>query len=394
MAQVKYREIVFIIGYILWVIANAFVVTVTILASFSTMLKLLALSFWGVAISLQKWKKEDFVRLLGFLILCVIIFVNTREEALVFLGVALFASYQVDIYRIAKVDLYLRFSCIILTILFYFFELSPGNDTLGSWGIFSMRYSLGYYHPNNLFAQIFALCVALLVVYREKLKFYHYFCLIMCIIVFGIMTQSRTGILVLSLAVFMVILRKTKIFKCRMTRMFIKYSYLICFAFSLVGTILYSAGNTLVVWIDMLLTGRFKFAARALQNQGITIFGQKISYLSTYDAKKSNGVAVVVDNFYIYILITFGVVFTIVILYLLTKQQGIFLRNNEIVLAIILFCYAFYSITEKPFSNINNHFILLSISTAIVHPSRKIRMRKKYLNKRKKNDYYKTKFFL
>ncbi len=364
--RIRNKELLFFAGYILWVIANAFAVTLVNVILLSNVLKIITLVLWVIAIFSKNWDRDAFVRLTCFALICLTVFVNTRDESFVFLAIALFAVYQIDMYKIAKIDLCLRPICILLTITSYFLGTSPGNDMISTWGVLSIRYSLGYYHPNNLFAQVFAFCVALLLVYHDRLKIKHYIFLVLNIFCFGILTQSRTGILILSLMVLMILMRRTKLFKSKIVKYIMQYSYVLCFGFSLIGMGLFLQGKTFFVALNNLITGRFSFAARAFENNGVTLLGQNITYLSTYDVRGSSESAVIVDNYYVYILITWGVIYTVLILFLLTRQQKILLDNGELVFVIVMCCYAVYSITEKPFSNINNHFVLLSISNAIV----------------------------
>lgn len=370
------HEIFFFSGYILWVMANAFIVTIPKASFLSNIVKVIALCAWLASACVKKWKFNAFVKLAVFALLCGGVFLNTKDEALLIMVIAFFAFYKMSIYDVAKLDLRIRPICLLLTVLSYLIGLSPGNDMASTSAFLPIRYSLGYYHPNNLFSQVFAICVALLITHSAKLKRKHYFYLIVCVILFGFLTYSRTGMIVLAGTIILVMLKDTKLVKGRFGRCVTQYAFLACFVFSLVGTVLFSMGNPIFVKLNSLLTGRFNFAARLLNSRGLSFWGQDITYLSSYDVKGSSTMAVIVDNFYMNILITMGLVFTGIYLYLVTKQQKRLLCNKERILALIMVGYALYSITERPLSSMNNHLVVLLLSETITSLGRKTKLRR------------------
>lgn len=362
----KKGNIFFVVGYSIWVFVNSFFITVDGLKSFSSILKIVVILFWGLAIIFNKWKKSDFIRLLLFFVLCFLISYQTHEINPVVLGIALLASYKISIRRIAFCDFHVRIVGIIATIVSYFLGFSAGNDFSSTWNILPIRYSLGYYHPNNLFAQFFALCVGFLVAKRGYLTIKTYVIMLVLDFIFGILTQSRTGMVVLSLTIVLFALTNNRICSNRYFAFISTYIYLFCFIVSFMGIILFSLSNNLFVQINALISGRFDFSYRVFSKYGVKLFGQVIEYTSTLDARTNKSLAVVVDNSYIYFLVSYGLIFTIVFLILITYEEKKLLRERKIEIIIPLFGYALYSITEKPFASINNHFLILILADAII----------------------------
>lgn len=180
----------FLFGYIIWVLVNSFLITIDGFNFFSSLLKIAAIIFWGLAVVFSKWEKKAFFRLFLFFILCSLISYKTHDINPVVLGFAIMSSYKTSIYNIAICDFFVRVIGVIATIIFYFLGLSKGNDLSSTWNVLPIRYSLGYYHPNNLFAQFFALCVGLFVLKRGHLNIKMCVFLLIIDLVIGILTQS------------------------------------------------------------------------------------------------------------------------------------------------------------------------------------------------------------
>ncbi len=365
------HEVLFFGGYILWVMANAFLVTIPKVSFLSNIVKVIALCAWLASACIKKWKFNDYAKLAIFALLCGVVFLNTKDEALLIMVIAFFAFYGMSIYDVARLDLMVRPICLLLTVLSYLIGLSPGNDMASTSAFLPVRYSLGYYHPNNLFSQVFAVCVALLITHSARLKRKHYLYMIACVVLFGYLTYSRTGMIVLTGTIVLVMLRDTRLLKGRLGRFATRYAFLACFVFSLAGTFLYTRGNPIFIKLNSLLSGRFEFASRVLTSKGVSLFGQEIAFLSTFDVKDSTTTAVIVDNFYMNILVSMGIVFTCVFLYLVTRQQKRLLQSKERLLALIMVGYALYSITERPLSSMNNHLAVLLLSQTIISLGRK-----------------------
>ena len=177
---------------------------------------------------------------------------------------------------------------------------------------------------------------------------------------------TRTGMLVLSITIILFLLNNSALIKSKLFVLFAKYIYMICFVFSFLGMLLFSFSNKMLIFFNTLLSGRFGFSYRVFSQYGVKLFGQAIEYSSTLDARRNGELAVVVDNSYIYFLVSYGVIFTIVFLILITFEEKKLLNQSKMELALPIFSYALYSITEKPFASINNHFIVLLLANAIV----------------------------
>ncbi|SHI99021.1 hypothetical protein SAMN02745229_03940 [Butyrivibrio fibrisolvens DSM 3071] len=359
-------SIFFIIGYSIWVMVNSFLITVDGLKNLSSLLKIVAILFWGLAVLFEKWKKREFYRLLIFLALCSLISYKTHEINPMVLGIAIFSSYKTSIYKIAICDFCVRFVGVVSTIISYLLGFSSGNDFSSTWNILPIRYSLGYYHPNNLFAQFFALCVGLFVIKRAHLNIKTYIFLLVIDVILGVLTQSRTGMVILSLNIILFAFINNKRLKRKIFAFIFSYIYLICFFISVLGIIMFSLSNNAFVQLNVLLSGRLDFSNRVFSTYGVKLFGQVIEYSSTLNARQNNSLAVVVDNCYIYFLVSYGLIFTIAFLVLITYEEKRLLKLRKMEIIIPMVGYALYSITEKPFASINNHFLILILADAIV----------------------------
>ena len=290
------HDFFFYVGYSVWIVVTAFLITVPALSQITTVLKFFSILCWILAIVFYKWYFKQLLLYTLFIFFSLIIFYFSRVIIVIILPIVLMASSEIDIKKIAKVDLFVRSICVFLTFISYCLGMSPGNDIPSTWSVLDIRYSLGYYHPNNLFAQIFVICAAILVCYSKRIGVLHYFILFFFVVLFGVITQSRTGMLVLCLTIVLVSLRR----KIKFSRLFtycIHYSFIIFLFISFVSSVFYEKSNIIFRFINQLLSGRIEFASRQLNNYGISLLGQKINYTSTLDSKYSSVQPLIVDNY-------------------------------------------------------------------------------------------------
>jgi len=327
--------------------------------------KIFALLGMSANILFQKWNRREIPYYSAFLLLCILTYLFNKETDVLVLAILILSSKNTNIYKLAKLDVVTRSVCLCLTLLCYALGFLTGYNMEEPQSYFGIRYSLGYSHPNNLFTQVFLIVVGIILVNRRRLRTKHYLLLILFNVVFGIITYSRTGMTVLTLLIVLVALRNRRITEGIVYKFLAKNSFWICGVFTMIAIYLYNDGNALSYVMDTLASGRLSFASRIIEEYGIGLWGKDITYVSAVEVAKSGGEAIVLDSMYPYLLVTYGVIFTVFFLYLISRTQKVLLRNNEEILCIVIICFAIYSISQRAFLSVNNNFTIITLSYGI-----------------------------
>lgn len=361
--KIKRDKLPFYFSYFLWVVGNAFLVNLGSLVD--DYVKMAALIIMILSVFLQQWTRKEVHWYFLFFAFCIGTFYFNHETDVIVLAILVTASRKINIYNLAKFDVPIRFSCLIITIVCYYLGIVEGYNMIDSEAFLEVRLSLGYTHPNNLFSQIFILVVGILLANHERLKLRHYSLLILFEIFCGIITYSRTGMIVLAILIILTMLRNTKMVNNHIFIFAAKYSFPICGILIMLAIGMYKNGNMFVNAMDALVSGRIRFAYRIIDNYGINLVGQQIEYIGAADAVKQGVTAIVLDSMYPYLLVSYGIVFTIVFIGLVMIAQKVLVANDEKVLLIIIVCYSIYSLTQRAFYSVNNNYTILILSLGI-----------------------------
>lgn len=190
------------------------------------------------------------------------IFLRNGEKTLLLTLMAIFGAKNVNLDKALKYALWEK---AIFTV---------GTLTLAATGVIENEYvwlpknldhvmlqCYGYYQPNSAFANIFVVLLLVILVYREKLKWYSY--LIGSVIMFGAykVFMCRTGLLVWVLLCLMVLCYVlAKHFHVEKV-----YGYLLCAIpavltlLALVLPLIAQKNETFNKWINIVLTGRINY---------------------------------------------------------------------------------------------------------------------------------------
>ena len=294
----------------------------------------------------RKWKVNEGITAFIIVSVCIVTYFLTNQDILLYFAIALIAFKSVSFKNVAKIDLFSKLIFVSFIVILYFAGAIAKYDILMSSG--RIRYSFGYYNPNNFFFCIYIMVVDILVLYKEKLKVFHLILLGLFAGFIGYLTYCRTGIFLLwaTLIVFWmskrIVLSRHKIIKFVLI-----YSFVICLGLSVLALVIYRMGIPFATQLDTLFSGRIRFASEFLTEYNLSVFGQKIVTVTGLESSLSGLRALNLDNFYFYSLISYGIVFTVMVAILFIKAQKKMLRQGEFFFAIIFCLLAIYSLSEK-----------------------------------------------
>lgn len=330
--------------------------------------KIASVCIYLLAITLIKWSKKEFIAFTSFAGLCIMCYVQSGDQLLLYFPIVLMAMSKISPKELAKMDLYCKIICMTIVCILWLLKVVPDYSSVQFVGESSrIRYTFGYFNPNGFFVGVFFLCIDVLVLFREKINTKHVLVMISIGIFFGQLTYCRTGMIVLVAVIFMLtqwkrILTSSKhsiIEFCLMSGLPLGYGVTFFLVF------LYRKGSIIASVISALMSGRIRFASDFLDKYEITWFGQQITTVTGLQALQSNIQAQSLDSFYVYSILAYGVVFCAVLTFFYINAQRKLLLANEYVLSIALFAICIYNMTESIFISCESNLWVIMLCLGV-----------------------------
>lgn len=326
-------KFLFSISYVLFVFSlfNRDVSNADVLYPMTIPAKYIALVILTAGIMFRAYSKRQ-VRAL-FILLCADLLVLMKSGASIFILISLFAFYahkleDKDILRVAY------YTLLFFTIYVFIFSMvGIYNDEITKrWVGSTARHSLGFYHSNVL-----PLIYCYLVGYgllTGTFKKKHYFVLLAVDLVIYYFCGSRNSLL----TTFLLVLGKWLIDSVLGTGKFKKIINKIVGSIAKIIVPLLTASSVFIPLLlekvpffrtlDYMLSYRFTYIARMIQNLGISLIPEMTN--ATYFGNE-----IVIDNGYAFLIIRYGIlmiIFLSVLVYCVAKKY----ENNTFILFLII----------------------------------------------------------
>ena len=270
----------FVIGFLILYFRS--VVTITTVVTFPDIVDkmlLLAGSFFLLVSCSEKiyiYKGKQLLCLFLLFIGVYCYFRSGETAAFVVILLALSAAIVEDIDSVIRFwfvcTCFLLLFLVVLSLVTFLFDIESLKYSFRILddGTYQQRYSLFFSHPNMFGAVVLMACSAFVYLNQEKLRFVHYFCILLIDLLTYIVCGSRTSVyLIVLLVALSCIMKKCSASQVSRLRIFVGILPIICFALViLLSGPLYNAS------LGELFTGRVSLWHSCLQNQGFTIFGQ------------------------------------------------------------------------------------------------------------------------
>lgn len=322
----------------------------------------------------QKYTLKQVINIysIGF---CVIISGLLSKNTLIIRSFLLIiASKNIDLNKLINIDFKTRGACLLFIIIL---SKSGIIDNLVSYRDGIIRYSMGFEHPNLLAINIMVLYLTYLYLYNKK-RIIGFSVFLITLIFINNITGNRSCIIVIVIAY---LLSNFKfIFN---NNYFINIFASLPFIFgsvSIIFGIIDSNKYYILSYINKLLNTRVYNCYKFIQRYGISIFGQKIDIIGTKMAKQLNVTPQILDNAYMYILISFGVIVFIISIigYIILIKKIIMMKEYDILIIIVSFLIIGLMETYFFYPLIN--FTIIFFTKIIFSNAELIRYKNKYFN--------------
>lgn len=363
----KREEILYYVGYALYIFAISFLTNV--FPSISQLVRILAICMMLVAAIYEMRSFEKSIIFRYIFIAVIVAYLGLKFKSVAFLAcfVFLYAFKNCSIDKLIKIDFGVRLFGFLGTSICCLFGIAVDNIlyTYRSSGELSVRHTFGYVHPNTCFLMIFVLLVDYLLlrhIYTSKIKFLDVCVTLVIAFIFEHFTNSRAGFLLIILFVIAFYLEsKFKVLeKMKWLTKCMCYSAPIGLILSMVLVVVYEKMPVLGNMLNQLFTKRLSSMSYFFQQYGISIWGQITKRVSTSQALETGERALVLDNFYANLLIVYGLVFTIIYLFLHVRTSHYLVKKERYDLLIVLTVISIYGLVEGIALNVDyNYFIVL-----------------------------------
>lgn len=239
---------------------------VFIIAAFFLLLKLI----------LTDYNKKEVLLMASVMALLGYVFYRTREKALIITAISIFACKGVNIRKILKYTFFVYIIGMCITISLVLLGKIPGEiHSLPKGGI---RYNIndfGFSHPNSAYGHVLMIAFMAVVVWENKLRWYHYSIMTVVMIFAYKVFFSRAGLLIyLLMCVALAVFNIVKNWKLKKAFGFLLVLLPLGTAVtSYVLAVLYPQNIPFVNKLDTLVTGRIELSAKALESVGLSWFG-------------------------------------------------------------------------------------------------------------------------
>ena len=215
-------------------------------------------------------------------------------------------------------------------------------------GEYTYRSNLGFYGANSLFLCMYPIIVSFLALYYvdkklTKKKILIFLTILVLSVYFYEKTDCRAGIL--SVFFVLTLCNCKKLYSYKITKFIAKYYYVIFLVISLFCALYF--GNTTTTILNRLSSGRMYYWNYYIRNTGLSFFGTPAIQ------------GIPLDNLYLHLLYVYGMVFTILYLFVIFIVSKKVLNSRKLIFIILSF--AFYSFFENNISFSYNFLIVLQL---------------------------------
>lgn len=311
-------------------------------------------------------KKNDLkYMILGIFVLFVTI--RTDDKSILKLLLFIMASKNIRFKDIVKYDFLIRTIFFISIIMLNDFNIM--NNVLIYRNDGSIRSSLGFEHPNKLGLNIMILLADYLYITKnsknKEHKLLDVFVILISLISIYFVSNSRSA-LVCVLILLIYILFEKSIINHLYSKKIIKGIFKTAFIFFMILSVslglLFPKNIGIVNKINKMSSGRVYYTSYYLKKYDINLFGNKLVQKNKEYTSDNNILYFPFDNGYANLLLTYGLIISILLAYLFYKMLNELFKTKNYLLATIIFMFLIYGLMETGFININTNIYLLALA--------------------------------
>lgn len=318
----------------------------------------------------KKYDKKTYIKVIILTILsCIVGFVSDNRTFIQYM-VLILGAYKISFDKIVKYILIAEGTIVFIIIFLSLINVIP-NRVFGRANSDAMRYSLGFKYATYPSIYIWYFTMLYLYIRKYKIRWWEYTILLTINAIFYVITDSRNE-LICSIAIIILVLLYNKIKNKRFEKILqicAKYLMVFCTLISIILAFAYNPQNELMKKANIILSDRLNLANKALNDYGIKIFGNKINWVGLslihygdYDKSQFN----YVDISYLNILINYGIIALLLILYGFYKITDKEMKKGNSFICCFMIIIAIHSIIDPQlFQIVYNIFILLFVDLII-----------------------------
>ncbi len=295
-------------------------------------------------------------------------YLNSSYSHLLYLCVVCLSLRYIDVKQFVTIDFWSRLSvglfimlCGLLGIIENYITYRTGSTTL--------RYSIGFSHPNTLATIAFSLILEdAWLKKREVTKWYTLLIWIIAGIVYAITTNRTVVYLMILFPIALLFVQHRGIDRTLQREGGKRYAMLfplaIVFSFMLMQLC-----DTIGIFdtLDNFLSNRFHNAANLYDVYGIPLLGQNVTLVSVKAARLNSTAIALLDVAYLRMLIQAGPLALLVLTVLYTNIMHKAWKQNDGVLSLILIMYVCFGLCESGFNNPYLNFTLILAAKELLY---------------------------
>lgn len=271
-----------------------------------------------------------------------------------------FAAKNESPRKLMGIFIRIKGASIILTLLLWRIGLLSAlyyqDDKVGYYNTY------GFCHRNVLGANIALICLVWFYLRYRKLKLQD----VLLWTGIGLLTYrlaaSRTSLLVMILTIVgFFLFQKKEEFLTELPnfRKVILGGFIGIVLLSIIGTLFYSSDSAVWVFIDKIFTKRFRFSNYCFEEYGLSLFGQKLPFVSSIEAQNSQLNKLILDNAYMRALLYYGLIPGTLFLGAYYKAMDLSFKKKDWALLGSLAVFAIYGLSERYMLDVFYQFPLL-----------------------------------
>lgn len=321
---------------------------------------LLYLVLIGKIVFLSVYMKKEMI---GVVIAGIIGFASllgSGDFALFKLSIVIIAAKDVDFHKFVKVFAIIKGTAVMLTLLLWRIGILGAlyyqDDKVGYYNTY------GFCHRNVLGANVAILCLAWFYLRYRRLKIQDVIVWITVAAVFYKLASSRTSLLIMMLTIVGVYLFQEKeqlIMDYPKTRKILLWGFVSIVFLCILCTVFYVRYNFFWEIIDKIFTKRIRFAHYCFKEYGLSLFGQRIPFVSSIQAQSGDIDKLILDNAYMRALLYYGIIPGALYLFSYFKALEMSFLKKDCALVVSLVIFAVYGLSERYMLDICYQFPLI-----------------------------------
>lgn len=282
----------------------------------------------------------------------------SQNNLLMETALLIFAFKDISFNKIVAFSTVVKTILLSLLLIAFFTGIAEDHSVITNTTI---RYSLGFSNPNGFSTQLLSIILQIFYLLKGRNSIKKIIVSVIGVLLITLLSKSRTHIICIILLNLLTLLDavkdrlKIKSFLYR----FAQIAFPLCLTISLALPYFYIHNPDSMSKLNELTSKRISSTAAMINQNEITFFGQNVNRISKY-----NGSTKVFDNGYMYQLLYFGLITTIIFTYANIENTKRFFKEEKVDY-IYTTIYNISGLAEKFFLQVTTNIFLLDISSII-----------------------------